>query len=134
MPWAPKRPCGSPGCRALTNSSRCDAHLREERREYDKGRQNDPFRKIYSSRRWRAVRALHLQEEPLCRDCRNEGRVTAAEMVDHIKPIRQGGDPFDDANLQSLCWSHHSAKSIREGSRYGSGKVEKDPERQYTIA
>ena len=40
-------------------------------------------------------------------------------MVDHIQPIKQGGQALDMDNLQSLCWSCHSAKSIKEGSRFG---------------
>ena len=40
-------------------------------------------------------------------------------MVDHIVPIRFGGRSLDMDNLQSLCWSCHSAKSIKEGSRFG---------------
>lgn len=40
-------------------------------------------------------------------------------MVDHIQPIRFGGAALDMENLQSLCWSCHSAKSVKEGSRFG---------------
>jgi 5-methylcytosine-specific restriction enzyme A len=134
MPWAPKRPCGHIGCGALTDGSRCEAHRKQEAREYDKSRQQDPYRKIYSSRRWRAVRMAHLQAEPLCRSCKAEGRVAAATIVDHVKPMKQGGAPFDDANLQGLCSPCHSAKSIREGSRYGGAPSREDDEPKYVIA
>jgi 5-methylcytosine-specific restriction endonuclease McrA len=45
--------------------------------------------------------------------------MTPAAMVDHIVPIRQGGAALDMNNLQSLCWSCHCAKSIKEGIRFG---------------
>lgn len=133
MPWAPKHPCGHPGCRELTDARVCDTHRKQERREYDHERKDDPYRKIYSSKRWRTIRALHLADEPLCRDCAKAGRIVAATMVDHITPMKQGGEAFDDANLQSLCHPCHSAKSIRDGSRYG-GAPNNDDEPTYVIA
>jgi 5-methylcytosine-specific restriction protein A len=56
---------------------------------------------------------LVLSEEPLCRQCRTEGRTVAAVEVDHIVPRRQGGTD-DRSNLQPLCTSHHSAKTMTE--------------------
>lgn len=39
---------------------------------------------FYQSRRWRALRAMKLQQQPLCEECLRKGRMTPAEMVDHI--------------------------------------------------
>jgi 5-methylcytosine-specific restriction protein A len=119
MPFAAPRQCTWPGCAQLVAGGRCEQHRKQERREYDKDRQSDEFRGFYATPEWRSVRAQHLAEEPLCRECRRSGIRKGAEMVDHITPIRRGGEKFDPLNLQSLCHSCHSAKSIREGSRYG---------------
>jgi 5-methylcytosine-specific restriction enzyme A len=73
---------------------------------------------FYSSPMWRRVREQQLASEPFCRSCRAAGRMTPADMVDHIKPIKEGGDPYDSANLQSICKSCHGEKQIREGSRF----------------
>lgn len=62
---------------------------------------------------WRRLRRQHLEQEPLCRACKREGRVTLATDVDHIRPRGAGGTD-DDANLQSLCKSHHSKKTRAE--------------------
>jgi 5-methylcytosine-specific restriction protein A len=43
-----------------------------------------------------------------------DGRPT--EEVDHILPKSQGGTD-DRANLQGLCRTHHSAKTMRESVR-----------------
>lgn len=67
--------------------------------------------RLYDQRRWKRVRARQLAREPLCRACRAMGEVTAAEHVDHIVAIADGGAPFDPGNLQSLCPSHHSLKT-----------------------
>lgn len=65
---------------------------------------------------WRRLRKAHLAREPLCRMCKAQGKITAANVVDHIK--QHHGNPallFDAANLQSLCKQHHdSAKQSQE--------------------
>jgi hypothetical protein len=63
--------------------------------------------KLYSYR-WQKRRRLHLMQEPLCRRCSQEGRVTAAEVVDHIEPHRYDINKFILGKLQSLCASCHS--------------------------
>lgn len=69
---------------------------------------------------WRALRLAHLQGEPICRMCKAEGRVTVADCVDHIVPIAMDeARRLDPTNLQSLCASHHSAKTAREDGRWG---------------
>ena len=39
-----------------------------------------------------------------------------ANVVDHIKPITEGGAELNVNNLQSLCTMHHNQKSAREGN------------------
>lgn len=34
--------------------------------------------------------------------------------VDHITPISEGGHPFDETNLQTLCEECHEAKTAEE--------------------
>ena len=64
--------------------------------------------------RWVKVRLLHLSSEPLCRLCAAQGRVTAADLVDHILPIADGGAVLDEDNLQSLCRRCHDAKTAED--------------------
>lgn len=52
-------------------------------------------------------------EEPLCRVCLAEGRVSATAEVDHIVPLSEGGSGRRD-NLQGLCGDCHDAKSKAE--------------------
>lgn len=57
---------------------------------------------------------MHLIQEPFCRSCKARGIYKAAQMVDHIRPINDGGAKLDDANLQSLCFSCHNRKTKQE--------------------
>ena len=67
-------------------------------------------------------RKRRLMAEPLCRDCQSEGRVTAADVIDHIVPLALGGLDTDE-NCRALCNGHHA---IRTAEQFGH----KAPKRQ----
>lgn len=69
---------------------------------------------IYGSAQWKAVRAQLLAERgSICQQCGRHGRV----ILDHVHELRDGGAPFDPANLIFLCDEHHGAKTLRERAR-----------------
>jgi len=115
----PKKPCKYPGCPELTDGYYCAVHQKIADKQYEKYGRDKVNQKFYSSTEWRAVKKRHLMIEPLCRECMKDNKLIKATIVDHIIPRRQGGAPLDDNNLQSLCWSCHSRKSAKEGSRWG---------------
>ena len=124
MPIAPPKPCNRQGCGALVHSPEryCEQHRLGRQREQSQARRADPITRerlaFYSSRTWRAVRAAQLGTHPLCLMCKAEGRLTAATVVDHVTEIKQGGDRFNPANLQSLCASCHARKTQGDGGRW----------------
>lgn len=65
------------------------------------------------------IRAYVLAQAQLCAECDKSGRIAAAEEVDHIIPLSQGGTD-ELGNLQGLCKPCHKAKTARE-SRAGRG-------------
>ena len=69
---------------------------------------------FYQSRKWRTLRALKFQKDPLCEECMRKGMLVPAQMVDHIIPINKGGAPLDLNNLQSLCNHCHAVKTARD--------------------
>lgn len=91
-------------------------------KQMQEGRNYDASAFDYNSQRWRKDRRLHLQSYPLCAECERAGLVVAATVSDHVKPIRQGGDPWCWSNRQALCYSCHASKSGREAhNRVGGG-------------
>jgi 5-methylcytosine-specific restriction enzyme A len=67
----------------------------------------------YTSR-WRRAAKKFLQLNPLCEECRRQGRLVAAEEVDHIKPHRGDHQLFwDSDNWQALCKPCHLSKTAR---------------------
>ncbi len=119
MPVRAPTPCRHPGCPALvTTPGFCDQHRAAVHRDYGRARRGfDTERTFYQSEAWRDVRAAFLREHPLCRQCQAKGLLVAARVVDHVRPIKEGGTRFDAANLQSLCVPCHNAKTARETAR-----------------
>lgn len=50
--------------------------------------------------------------------CRNCGKSHGRTEVDHIIPVRAGGDPYDIRNLQLLCRSCHYHKTMADKRKY----------------
>lgn len=75
------------------------------------------------TRTWYRVRGLYLKHHPLCSipDC-----TAFATEVDHKKRIEAGGDMYDWDNLQALCKSCHSKKTVREDGGFGRAKSSHD--------
>lgn len=119
MPYRPKHPCSYPGCPNLTYERYCSEHRKLVNAQYDARLRDRGTAEFYHSREWKRLRQNFLIEHPFCEECRRNGKLTKASVVDHIVPIRQGGPALEEKNLQALCASCHGAKSIREGSRFG---------------
>lgn len=121
------RMCKHRRCKRPTRSAHgyCAEHEKvaqeaeaERQRRIDADRPNAAARG-YCRVRWRRFRRAHLSANPVCVECERQGRTTLAEHVDHIRPVTGPDDPafFDDANVQSLCASCHSRKTLRESRR-----------------
>jgi len=67
---------------------------------------------FYAKAVWRKLRQVVLNREPLCRSCKGKGKNTPATVVDHIHEVRDGGDLYDERNLQPLCESCHNSKTM----------------------
>lgn len=116
MPTRPGSACThTPGCPGLVRAGRCSVCGRAPTDpHYDQQRGSAATRGY--DRRWQKLRLMHLRAHPVCVECLRHGLVTLANEVDHILPKRMGGDD-SDTNLQSLCKSCHSQKTMREKMR-----------------
>lgn len=73
---------------------------------------------FYNSPVWRNTSKAYRDENPLCENCFDKGRLTDAALVDHIIPLPVG-DQFSRRNLMSLCHACHNQKSGKEGHAGG---------------
>ena len=82
----------------------------------------------YNTKTWKRLRLEALTANmvtyqhpyPICVDCHAAGLMIEATQVDHIKAHR--GDQalaFDRDNLQCLCLSCHSRKTVHEDGGFG---------------
>lgn len=108
MPTIPMHFCAEPNCSHLVTSRYCPEHASA----YEHARTNYAFRRLYRTQRWARLRALVLNEEPLCPECLEHGFVTPCTDVHHLKKATEQNF-FDRANLQALCAPHHSRHTQR---------------------
>ncbi len=121
-----RRPCSHIGCHALTTNRYCDEHaelhasqrqqrVQQSNREYNKRRPE--YHSLYNCAQWRRLRLSQLSQHPWCAECLRYGVRKIAQEADHIVPHR--GDRilfYDSDDLQSLCASCHSRKTVKERS------------------
>ena len=115
MPYKPKRPCSHPGCPELVDGRFCDAHAKQDAREYEKYRRDPATRKRYG-RAWKRIRNRYIAAHPLCEQCNAAGRITPAQEVHHIIPLSEGGTHAVE-NLMALCSPCHSGITRSENNR-----------------
>ncbi|MEG1806470.1 MAG: HNH endonuclease signature motif containing protein [Clostridia bacterium] len=120
MPKKPLKPCAYPNCPKLVEGRYCAEHKKLIDKQYNTYERDKISQRFYQSEEWKLLRKRKLMTSPVCEECLRCGRITPAKICDHIKPISEGGNPLDINNLQSLCWSCHSRKSAKEGSRWGN--------------
>lgn len=117
MPAKPKRPCSSPGCPELTTERFCELH-KQKAYDYDRYRGTSTERGYDS--RWRKARKIFLSRNPLCVECKGEGKLIEATVVDHITPHKGDKIKFwDQRNWQPLCKRHHDRKTATEDGGFG---------------
>lgn len=125
MAVAPGQLCSAGGCGVVVRGgTRCPRHPfpTKQRREWtERDRAKDRERGSAAQRGydwpWKKARDRYLMEHPLCAHCLAKGRRWPADEVDHIVPLRQGGDKYDEANLQSLCRRCHARKTLEDTRR-----------------
>lgn len=79
------------------------------------------YRRGYN-KKWNRYSKAYRRANPWCVKCLP--KLTAAECVDHKKPISGRDDPlfWKEDNHQSLCWSCHSIKTaIEDGGGWQNG-------------
>lgn len=104
MPTQLLRACTYPGCNQLVAKGRCSQHP-YARKPLDRP---STVRRGYDGR-WLGIRERYLRYHPFC-ELKAKCNGAEATEVDHIVPIRQGGD-YTASNLQAVCKRCHSYKT-----------------------
>ena len=112
MAMKPLRPCQKPGCYALVRGGYCSAHKPKQAPR----KESAAWHRWYSLDIWTEdLRPGQLLREPFCRVCAQHGIRTRATDVDHVQDHKGDWSRFvDRSNLQSLCHSCHSRKTMRD--------------------
>jgi len=71
---------------------------------------------IHHTPRWQRLRERIRHRDGICVLCAADGITTPGDDVDHIIPVKDGGDPWAESNLQFICKEHHRRKTAAEDS------------------
>lgn len=117
MPVAPLPACRHPRCpaRAVPGRGLCSEHLRQSERTR-RARANHS--QLHGSRQWKAARAAFLArpENRFCCYCREEGKQTPAECVDHKHAAKGDAATFwREQDWIPSCVRHNTLKGLTEG-------------------
>lgn len=105
MPRKAKRICAQPGCGALVERGKCDRH----RGAYDRQR-GTAAQRGYGAL-WQRESRWFLSCNPLCVDCKDNGRTEPATLVHHEPPHEGDMRKFWDVDTWvPLCAACHGKR------------------------
>jgi 5-methylcytosine-specific restriction endonuclease McrA len=126
MPSSPTPMCLDCTLRAVNGTKYCAKHqtdnsVAQYKRLYDIYRQDDPIRKLYRTKRWKATRLKVFRRDILCKV--EEGCPHAAKVADHFplsarEIVASLGEAefYNPERCRGLCKFHHDqSTAIREG-------------------
>lgn len=91
-----------------TYRPRAAVHAAKAYEQSDARRADQSF---YNGVRWRRLRQMFLNRNPLCVDCSKAGRLTPASQAHHIEERKDRPElAYEWDNLESVCLSCHNAK------------------------
>jgi len=87
-------------------------------KHYDQTKRDQRAKIFYNSDAWLAVREEALiRDIYLCQECLRRKKITPADMVHHIVPLRDDWDKgLDLDNLESLCSACHNREHPEKGT------------------
>jgi len=90
----------------ILNNKYYGNNKRKRERKYKKGM-------LYNTKKWRRFSKWYRKKYPFCKKCDK-----LASDVDHIIPIKEGGDPYNLKNLQALCKTCHAKKTKEDKNSF----------------
>jgi len=104
----------------ITDEKRKDKQ-KEYNKTYDMYKRDKKSTAFYKSHEWEQVRLIALNRDRfLCVHCFNNKKITPADVVDHIIPIKVDWSlRLTLSNLQALCHKHHNRKTYEDLKKYG---------------
>lgn len=112
--------CKKPGCSrtAIEHKDYCMKHIAmqniQPKKIFTRRGKSSQWHDLYNTAAWRKTSKDFLSKYPVCFICGKP-----AKIADHIIPHR--GDLtlfYDESNLQPMCWSCHSRKTMKENNNF----------------
>ncbi len=114
--------CKKAGCgrTCAQNKNYCSLHsdLENKQKIFTYREKSKAYHNLYETYRWKTFSKDFLKSHPFCYICGAKSQV-----VDHIVPHRGDLSLFYDVNnVQTLCASCHSRKTLKENNNFHKSK------------
>ena len=92
----------------------CEAKYQKQKKidykYYDNNLRDKKSQSFYNSPEWKRIKqAVHIRDKGLCTMCLSENKISYAEVVHHIEPLKENYDKrISTDNLICLCNKHHA--------------------------
>ena len=110
------------GCNALIEDpGYCDQHKHIETNRFRSLKKAHGSREFYSGKKWTETSKQFRVANPLCAECKRNGKITKVHLVDHNPErneiLAMGGNPYDWQYLEGLCHPCHN-KKLRQRQKH----------------
>lgn len=107
------RVCSNGGCKQpATRRGRCDKHQSAAVKRKAQAHEVHGSNTVYNSSKWKRLRELKIQKNPICELCQTIDKITHAAEIDHWIEIQETKQlTWDLENLVSLCAACHRQKT-----------------------
>jgi 5-methylcytosine-specific restriction endonuclease McrA len=106
-------------CGTRTKGSRCPTCEAKRMRGTAARLEEEPHRALLRTKRWRQAAAAARARDRCCVHCRGHTNLE----VHHVRALADGGDPFDLANLITVCRSCHRKLDARRRNAKGDSSA-----------
>ena len=86
--------------------------IKDKRSGHDSAANDSPI--DYHGWKWRKFSERYKRANPMCAECKRQGKLNFGNVTDHVIPVRCGGAIDDERNLQNLCKTHDDDKRNKE--------------------
>lgn len=126
-----KTPCSYRACPNAAASGGGGYCLNHQSMRATKRRQPGDFDNFYRAVAWRKTSLNYRRKNPQCETCESRGKLTWADMVDHIHELKDGGAQLAEDNLMAICIPCHAEKTerMRQARAKGAAAVDLEVQR-----
>ena len=124
--------CGKVIDYKMSRCLECEAKYQQQKKidykYYDDNLRDKKTQAFYNSVEWKQVKkTVHIRDKGLCTMCLSDNKISYAEVVHHIEPLKENYDKrLSTDNLICLCNKHHAqVHAVYDGNKLNKANLQR---------